>query len=55
MLEYWRVEKADSVIILPLQNQRLILPPHTYRPGMGKLTLDFQGAGALLTSTLSKL
>lgn len=43
VLEYWRVEKADSVIILPLQNQRLILPPPTYRPGLGKPTLDFPG------------
>lgn len=42
-LEYWRVEKVDSVIILPLLNQRLILPPPTYRPGLGETTLDFPG------------
>ncbi|MDJ0618615.1 MAG: NUDIX hydrolase [Calothrix sp. MO_192.B10] len=42
-LEYWRVEKADSVIILPIQNQQLILPPPTYRPGLGEKTLDFPG------------
>ncbi len=41
--EYWRVEKADSVIILPIQNQQLILPPPTYRPGVGEKTLDFPG------------
>lgn len=32
--EYWRVEKADSVVILPIQNRNLILPPPTYRPGV---------------------
>lgn len=43
ILEYWRVEKADSVIILPIQNQQLILPPPTYRQGLGEKTLDFPG------------
>ena len=43
VLEYWRVEKADSVIILPMQKQRLILPLPTYRPGLGKPTWDFPG------------
>ena len=42
-LEYWRVEKADSVVILPIQNQQIILPPLTYRPGVGILTFDFPG------------
>jgi hypothetical protein len=40
-LEYWRVEKADSIIIIPIQNQQLILPPPTYRPGVHQVTLDF--------------
>ncbi|MGD1875336.1 MAG: NUDIX hydrolase [Mastigocoleus sp.] len=43
VLEYWRIEKADSVVILPIQNQKLILPLPTYRPGMGEKTLDFPG------------
>ena len=42
-LEYWRVEKADSVIILPIQRQKLLLPPPTYRPGVGVETWDFPG------------
>ena len=42
-LEYWRIEKADSAIILPIQNQQIILPPPTYRPGLGTVTLDFPG------------
>ena len=43
ILEYWRVEKADSVVIVPIQSDRVILPPPTYRPGLGELTLDFPG------------
>jgi hypothetical protein len=42
-LEYWRVEKADSVVILPIQAHQLILPPPSYRPGVGQATLDFPG------------
>ncbi|MGL4498332.1 MAG: NUDIX hydrolase [Planktothrix sp.] len=43
ILEYWRVKKADSVVILTIQNQRLLLPKPMYRPGVGKITLDFPG------------
>lgn len=43
ILEYWRVEKADSAVIVPIQSDRIILPPPSYRPGLGKLTLDFPG------------
>lgn len=43
ILEYWRVEKSDSVVILPIQNNLIILPPPSYRPGVGELTLDFPG------------
>ena len=43
LIDYWRVEKADSVIILTLQNQRLLLPQPMYRPGLGETTLDFPG------------
>ncbi|GAB4377546.1 MAG: NUDIX hydrolase [Elainellaceae cyanobacterium] len=42
-LEYWRVEKADSVIILPIQHDRILLPSPSYRPGVGEVTLDFPG------------
>ena len=42
-LEYWRIEKADSVIVLPLLNQQLILARPTYRPGVQTQTLDFPG------------
>jgi len=42
-LEYWRIEKSDSVIILPIHNDRIILPPPSYRPGVSQITLDFPG------------
>ncbi|MGA9381114.1 MAG: NUDIX domain-containing protein [Phormidium sp.] len=42
-LEYWRIEKADSVIILPIHNHQIILPPPSYRPGVSQMTLDFPG------------
>ena len=43
LLEYWRIEKADSAIVLPIQGDRLLLPPPMYRPGVGEPTLDFPG------------
>ncbi len=42
-LEYWRIEKPDSVIILPIQNSQILVPPPSYRPGMGEATLDLPG------------
>ncbi len=43
ILEYWRIEKADSAIVLPIQGDRILLPSASYRPGVGKITLDFPG------------
>lgn len=43
ILEYWRIEKTDSVIVLPIQNGQFLLPPSSYRPGVGQVTLDFPG------------
>ncbi len=42
-LEYWRVEKAHSVIVLPVQRGNLLLPQAQFRPGVGRATLDFPG------------
>jgi hypothetical protein len=47
ILEYWRVEKADSVIVLAIQGDRLLLPAPSYRCGIGKSTLDFAGGRSL--------
>jgi hypothetical protein len=43
VLEYWRIEKADSVIVLPIHNQSILLPKPSYRPGIGHTSLDFPG------------
>jgi hypothetical protein len=47
ILDYWRVEKADSVVIITIQNSQFILPKTTYRPGLGQATLDFPGGRVL--------
>jgi hypothetical protein len=41
--EYWRLEKADSLLVITIQNGRLVLPARSYRPGVGRATLDFAG------------
>jgi hypothetical protein len=47
ILHYWRVEKADSVIILPLSGERFYLTAPQYRPGIGNSTVDFPGGRVL--------
>ncbi|MBE9181467.1 NUDIX hydrolase [Oculatella sp. LEGE 06141] len=42
-LDYWRIEKADSMVVLPIQDQQILLPSPSYRPGLGQVTLDFPG------------
>jgi hypothetical protein len=42
-LDYWRIERADSLIILPIHRRKFLLPPPMYRPGVGAATLDFPG------------
>jgi ADP-ribose pyrophosphatase YjhB (NUDIX family) len=42
-LEYYRVEKAPSVIVLPVQEGRIYAAPWQYRAGVGRATLDFPG------------
>jgi hypothetical protein len=43
VLEYWRIEKADSVIVLPIQSDRILMPKPSYRAGIGQITLDLSG------------
>lgn len=43
LLDYWRVEKADSVIVLALHHQQLVFPKPMYRVGVDRVTLDFAG------------
>lgn len=42
-LEYWRVEKVDSVIVLPVHRQQLLCVPASFRTGIQRATLDFPG------------
>ena len=42
-LEYWRVERAHSVIVLPIHADHILLPPPAYRPGIAAATDDFPG------------
>lgn len=46
-LEYWRVERAHSVVIIPIQAEQFLLPSSQFRPGVRHATLDFPG-GRLL-------
>lgn len=43
VLDYWRVEKPSSCIVIVICEDRFILPKPQYRPGMGRVTLDFCG------------
>jgi hypothetical protein len=43
VLDYWRVEKEDSVIIITRQENKFIFPLKVFRPGIAKATLDFAG------------
>ena len=42
-LEYWRVERPDSVIVLPIHKGDFLLPHSCFRPGVKRGTLDFPG------------
>jgi hypothetical protein len=43
MLDYWRAERAHSLVIAVIQGGRLLLPPPAFRPGLGRATLDLPG------------
>lgn len=43
LLEYWRTEGADSLIVIPRWRDSLLLPARVFRPGVGQYTLDFPG------------
>jgi hypothetical protein len=42
-LEYWCVDRSDSVIIIVRQGNTFVLTPAQYRPGIDQQTLDFPG------------
>jgi hypothetical protein len=42
-LEYWRIERASSVIIIPLAADAILVPPARFRPGVTRCTRDLPG------------
>lgn len=42
-LDYWRIETDDSVIVIPVQGETLIIAGPYYRHGIQQETLDFPG------------
>lgn len=42
-ITYWRVERSDSVIVVPIHQGMIILPKARYRHGAGGPTADFPG------------
>ena len=42
-LEYWRVEKPDSLVIIPTIGDKYVEPQRYFRPGCNKYTFDFPG------------
>ena len=53
-LEYWRVEKPDSLLVVTVHDGRLIAPVRSFRPGVGTTTLDFAGGRLDDPSTLAE-
>lgn len=43
LLDYWRVERAASVIVATRRGDQLLLPRPQFRPGLGRATLDLPG------------
>ncbi len=43
ILDYWRVEKDDSLIIITKYKNSLVFPKQTFRVGINLVTLDFPG------------
>lgn len=41
--EYWRIEKVDSIIVLPIQTGHIFCTSPTFRVGIQRNTLDFPG------------
>ncbi len=42
-LDYWRVERVPSVIVIPIWRAQILLPHPQFRPGVGRMTLDLPG------------
>ncbi len=54
-LEYWRVEKADSLVVVTKHGNNFVFPRPMYRPGIGRSTLDFPGGRVAQSSNLDEV
>lgn len=54
-LEYWRVEKDDSLVVVTKHGNNFVLPAPMYRPGIGRSTLDFPGGRVAHASNLNEI
>ena len=54
-LDYWRIEKADSIIVLPLWRGFIVLPPPSFRVGINQPTYDFPGGRVLTDKTSTEV
>lgn len=43
LLDYWRVERPDSVIVIPIHRGHIVLPNPSYRPGIQEVAWDLPG------------
>jgi hypothetical protein len=54
-LEYWRVEKPSGILIIVIQDNKILLPKPSYRPGMQRQTLDLCGGRRISPGTNKSL
>ncbi len=52
-LDYWRVEKTDSLLVLTIHRGFIVLPNPSFRPGVGRVTLDLPGGRFDATADLN--
>lgn len=53
IVDYWRVEKDHSLVIVTIHRDHFVFPKPQYRPGYGSATLDFPG-GRIPPGTMTR-
>jgi acyl carrier protein len=53
LIEYWRIEKPNSILIVTTYKNYFILPTPKFRQGINKKTLDFPGGRQQTDNILS--
>lgn len=54
LIDYWRVEKEDSLIVVTRYQNLLVFPPPSFRVGINQITLDFPGGRVNKEKTLEE-